>query len=235
VCPSIRKRTRPVRLNRVLYSFLLAVSCSLGLDLTRFRVARAVAVTQSLSLYSDARFLQGGGKPRTFVSLDPRYSLESDSRSDNRNLSWNLSADAWLFREDSFTHVLPTIQAGYSLEAYVGRGAAFLGPRVDVSCSPAYREEPFEDYYVQRTLDVQAEAHPGLTLGVGRIRDAWPLLKARRISDILVAEGVIDRGLSDDELLDLSQFISRAWRLFALHDRPARFYYDSLETRLART
>ena len=90
------------------------------------------------------------------------------------------------------------------------------------------------DSVLWRQFELRAGATPGFEFGVGRIRDAWPLLKAHRIADILASESVLTRGLTDDELLELSRFVSRAWRLFELHDRPARFYYDSLEFQLRR-
>ncbi len=228
--PRAANEARPDWWCRVLCMLLLALSCGLGLDLTRFRVARADVVRQSLSVGSEARF-QDADEQWPYLLFEPGYSLLLDSRSDTRNLNWTLDADAWLQRDRLFTDSRLTLATGYSLESYVRGGAVFVGPSAEVSVTPAYRVE-LDKSVQRRTLEIQAEAHPGLAFGVGRIRDAWPLLKARRISDILVAEGVIDRGMSDDELLDLSQFISRAWRLFALHDRPARFYYDSLETRL---
>ena len=73
-----------------------------------------------------------------------------------------------------------------------------------------------------------------LGVGYGRMRDAWPLYRAVRLTRILREEGVLDRELSDDELRDLGGFLSRAWKLFYAHDRAAKFYYDSLEQWLFR-
>ena len=68
-----------------------------------------------------------------------------------------------------------------------------------------------------------------LGVGYGRMRDAWPLYQAARLSRILKEEGVLVRELSDDDLRDLGGFLSRSWKLFYAHERAAKFYYDSLE------
>jgi hypothetical protein len=61
------------------------------------------------------------------------------------------------------------------------------------------------------------------------MRDAWPLLRATRILDILAEEGALEREPGDVALQDLAAFMSRSWQLFRAHERPAKFYYDSLE------
>ncbi len=68
-----------------------------------------------------------------------------------------------------------------------------------------------------------------LGVGYGRMRDAWPLYRAARLTRILKEEGVLVRELSDDDLGDLGGFLSRSWKLFYAHERAAKFYYDSLE------
>jgi hypothetical protein len=68
-----------------------------------------------------------------------------------------------------------------------------------------------------------------LGVGYGRMRDAWPLYRAVRLTRILEEEGVLVRELSDDDLRELGGFLSRSWKLFYAHERAAKFYYDSLE------
>jgi hypothetical protein len=69
-------------------------------------------------------------------------------------------------------------------------------------------------------------------LGWGRIRDAWPLLKASRIATLLEREGVLVRNPTDDELRSVAEFLSRSWKLSLAHQRSDRYYYDSLSVLL---
>lgn len=214
---------------------LLVATAAFGLDLTRFRTSDAECSRQDLSLNSGMDASVAGEPAGQYfnISLEPDYSYQFDSRSESRNLSCGTGTAG------HFLHQSRSNQAGLSARAYVGletflpRSEFFLGPSLDCSVEPMYQDQK-TDSVRWRQFELRAGAAPGFEFGVGRIRDAWPLLKAQRIADILAAESVLTRGLTDDELLELSRFVSRAWRLFKLHDRPARFYYDSLEFQLRR-
>jgi hypothetical protein len=81
----------------------------------------------------------------------------------------------------------------------------------------------------------EGQTSVGGKLGYGRIRDAWSLARAVRITEILRQEGVLAREPSDDELRRLAGFISRAWKLFGAHELGSGYYYDSLNIYLIKS
>jgi hypothetical protein len=222
-------------LRNSLLCLLAAATTAIGYDLTRFRVSGTEYSRQDLSLVSGMDASVAGEPAGQYfnISLAPGYSYQFDSRSESRNLFYGTGTAGYFWHQSRSNQAALSARAYVGLETFLPRSDFFLGPSFDCSVEPVYQDQT-TDSVLWRQFELRAGATPGFEFGIGRVRDAWPLLKAQRIAQILAAESVLTRGLTDDELLELSRFVSRAWRLFKLHDRPARFYYDSLEFQLRR-
>ncbi len=225
---------------------LLAVTTCAAIDLTTFRTdyAHHSLFDWNARLGASGRTTTDslGGEQAKYLSASGR--AEWTTRTESDDLVWSL---------------LVPLRAGYSAHAVTTQGDSFIsstGHRVSAVVEPeleALGYEPGTDLFIRAALDgglvlkrdrksngyrldiQKSSAHGEVGLGWGRIRDAWPLRKAVYIAQVLSEENILDRDLTDSELLDIAAFLSRSWKLFLAHQRPARFYYDSLSSLLART
>lgn len=67
-------------------------------------------------------------------------------------------------------------------------------------------------------------------IGFGRLRDGTASWRALEIERILLQEKVINEPLSHDAVLALAQAINRKWMYSLRHDRPAKYYYQEMES-----
>ncbi|UCG43083.1 MAG: hypothetical protein JSU73_00255 [candidate division WOR-3 bacterium] len=236
---------RPARTTSLLLAAFVACA---AIDLTTFRTdyAHHALLDWSLGGGADARSYDDSTKQESSQRLSLRGSADYRIRTLSDDVDWELDfpAGAEFRRKDRQVTTPDTafdlsdrtadveIAPGFQARFYQGGTDLFLtgGARGSTGWERHERRADIPALSSSRWLHLQGNAG----VGYGRVRDAWPLLKAVRVSDILQDEGVLDRALTPDELQDLAGFISRSWRLFLAHERPAKHYYDSLEHYLRR-
>jgi hypothetical protein len=225
---------------------LVAVAVAFGLDLTTFRQSYSRASRADWWLRSDLfAFDQTGREAGQSGTLLGRAGWRTSILSEQLDLDADASAYAGVGAQsggapDSLARSRHGLTAVLSLNStatchvYLPGSDAFVRAGLDAGVSfdvDDARDGPEWDKSRALGLDLY-DGQVGL--GYGRMRDAWPLYRAARLTRILKEEGVLVRELSDDDLRDLGGFLSRSWKLFYAHDRAAKFYYDSLEQWLTR-
>jgi hypothetical protein len=230
----------------IFITFFLIFSICPAIDLTQFRVPYATASIKgwTFDLNSGAqweRYIEGDYRSSWF-SIKPGYFWQTKTTSDNVDLSVEIPSFLECdYRDNTYSGIrvrsgdlsiksLPVI----SWSRYIKTSDFFFGAKLNGDLSingSTYNGDGQKWSY----LSLKGETNSQLGFGYGRFRDAWPLFKAIRITEVLDEEGMLKQKLSDDRLLELADFISRAWKLFYAHERPARFYYDSLEYYLLNT
>jgi hypothetical protein len=225
---------------------LIAVAATFGLDLTAFRQSYSRASRAAWYLSSDAGVSNRNDYlARQHAGLSAALYWRAAILSDNFDLDATVSAGAsgsgnsggvpdtlppdareWVAGAD--LHSIATCHAYlFGTDAFVRSGLEGWGS--------AHASDERIGSELERSRELDADLWDGeLGVGYGRMRDAWPLYRAARLTRILEEEGVLARELSDDDLRDLGGFLSRAWKLFYAHNRAAKFYYDSLEQWLMR-
>jgi hypothetical protein len=223
---------------------LAAAALAAGIELTSFRLPRLYYDYATFSLYANARVepdLSATGRVNR-LWLHPELTWQS--RLVSEPLDWEglitTELQGSVMDETSATQdwgqsdVELTCKPSARCDAYIGRGDWFgrFGLDGEVEASFESRREANTQH---QTFDAGVGTTAEAGVGYGRVRDAWPLLKAVRLTRWLEEESLLVRPLSDDEMTELAGFLARSWRLFAVHDRAARFYYDSLSFYLLKT
>jgi hypothetical protein len=124
-----------------------------------------------------------------------------------------------------------SLSAGGDLKEYLGEGPFFFG--VGGSVSHRYEEQIVERRRPEGALDSQDYARSFWVaaragLGVGRVRDVTPLIRAQRLSERLVALGRAP--LTANQVLDVASVLATEQGYRMVFDRPDRsFWRDTLE------
>ncbi|UCG43000.1 MAG: hypothetical protein JSU73_14285 [candidate division WOR-3 bacterium] len=234
---------RPARTTSLLLAAFVACA---AIDLTTFRTEYA---HHSLLSWS-ARLSASGALEFDSLEDVAQRGLSSsgwvkwEARTLSDNLDWFIEAPL----SASYGSGLTSVWNDTASEKSWQSGRLVLDPRLEV-----FGYQPGTDLFIHAGIDAgvdfrassrsngenyreeEYEAEGDIALGWGRVRDAWPLLKATYVERILTEEGVLSRDLTDEELLEVAAFLSRSWRLFLAHQRPHRHLYDSLATLLVRT
>lgn len=224
-----------------LLGLLVAAAAAFGLDLTTFRQSYSRASRADWTLESGLGTVdETGQRAQRYGSLNARAHWRTAILSEDLDLDVDVFADAMGGAQtgaapDTMPGPQHEISAGLILNPtatchyYLFGTDAFVRAGLDASGDIAMRDARAGTEWDKRRLLELDLRNAELGLGYGRMRDAWPLYKAARLARILKEDGVLVRGLSDDDLRDLGGFLSRSWKLFYAHDRAAKFYYDSLE------
>jgi hypothetical protein len=231
--------------------FLLAVvSLAAGIDLSSFRQSYARAIVSHAGLQFDwqnSRRQQAAiTEDRDELDLRPYASWASIMRSDEADLDISVETGLWLESQQELMRLpeyLPgrNINMGWDLtpeatwRSYLFGSDAFV--QAHGGLSGEFGTTALDDTSARhlRASTWHGGTHGAVAIGYGRMRDAEPLAKAVRITEILREEEVLEHDLSDDELRELAGFISRSWKISWTHDYFYRHYYDSLSSYLTRT
>jgi hypothetical protein len=223
---------------------LVTVASAVGLDLTSFRPSyqheRRLDWDVAFSaLLSDDRY-DTILNSRSELSLRPVVTFRDQILADD--LDWNAVIDlAPLVQVNSERDDESRGSYSLALRPELARSSYLFGSslfiRTDFAGKASWtegRESHVSGNVPWRQVSTTLSANGGakIGLGVGHVRDAWPLLKATRVVELLRSEGVLRSEPSDADLTQLAAFFSRSWRFAYAHDRAERFYYDSLTTRL---
>jgi hypothetical protein len=246
VCEIPRRNSDASR--RIIAHLLLLICVSASslqaIDLASFRPSSARITTSGFSLRASADAYSSDvadtSDRETRFEARPAWAWLTEQRSDNNEfrieqqagLYWLSSRGSYLAYRDSSEAVGIGEDLTVTWRRYVGRSDFLfeLSPAVNgaVIGRGATILRPIEYF-----LGGQASLTAGI--GYGRLRDAAPLMKAIRLTGILHDCAVLSRAPADSELVRLADVISRSWRLFEIHDRAAKFYYDSLEASLLQS
>lgn len=217
---------------------LLLVAVGSAIDLTTFRTSRA-RVTSSDLFFSGSSNLGSFQTAETagrwlYADIAPSWSWFSSTISDRQylRLDQNLGLGAGHDRitTGSESREYDYLQASETFSEdwnqYLGQTGFFAG--LSSMLYPWTHLELRPDTGLVR---VESGIYGDALLGVGygHMRDAWPLAKAIRLLGILRDNDLIADEPRQGGVQAVADFISRSWRLFYVHDRSARFYYDSLE------
>ncbi len=224
-----------------LFVLPVAAAASVGLDLTTFRqsYSRASRADWHASGTTYAERLDGSSVLRyggLGGGIDWRLAMLSD------NLDLDLDARALVtggaqdgvWQDTAFVggrKVVGTalIRPTGTCHVYLPGTDVFVLTGLDAAVDAGLAEKRYGELW-DRTQVLQLSLNDAQAgLGYGRMRDAWPLYRAVRLVRILEEEKVLTHQLSDAELRDLGELVSRSWKLFYAHERAAKFYYDSLE------
>jgi hypothetical protein len=233
---------------------VLAVACCLAIgaeiDLTTFRADSAYF--SQFIWGARANGSAGGSWADTARSQSSGYGLGADiawqMRAQGDGFDWQVGLPA----SAAFSRYGET-ETGDSVSSSRDRShvAASLSPQL-----AAFGYQPGSDLFIRAGFDgdLDVARQTGITDGLqeqttrwdvdiagsvgpgwGRMRDAWPLLKAAWIAQVLAEDGVITSPPTEDELREVARFVSRTWKLYLAHQRPAWHYYDSLANYLDRS
>lgn len=229
------------RSSESLFLLLGAAAVAFGLDLTTFRQSYSRAGRANWMLQSSLGTVdEFGRRAQQFGSLLAGADWRTAILSDGFDLDADMAAYAIGSAQNSDApDTLPEprhdVSAGLVLiptatcHYYPFGTDAFVRAGLDARGDIALRDVREGAERGRRRLLGLDLSNAELGVGYGRMRDAWPLYRAARLSRILKEEGVLVREMSDDDLRDLGGFLSRSWKLFYAHERAAKFYYDSLE------
>jgi hypothetical protein len=224
-----------------LFVLLGAAAAAFGLDLTTFRQSYSRASRANWTLQSSLGTVdEFGRRAQQYGSLLAGADWRTAILSDGFDFDADMAAYAVGGAQNSDApDTLPEprhdVSAGLALNPtatchyYLFGTDAFVRAGLDARGDIALRDVREGTERDKRRLLGLDLRNAELGVGYGRMRDAWPLYRAARLTRILKEEGVLVRELSDDDLRDLGGFLSRAWKLFYAHERAAKFYYDSLE------
>jgi len=223
---------------------LALVSVAGAVDLTSFRPSYARVTTSDfyVSASSDinSRSSPDSGWQWSEIGLAPGWSWFTQVKSDTVELTcseylgfrWRGSHYVRENAEDVFDYLELSEALELDWYQYIGRSDFLLGLTGDFFGGPSLLSD---SRHGRMSKGISGDAGLEVGAGYGHFRDAWPLAKAVRLTGILRDNGVLAHEPSSSELLEIADFISRSWKLFYIHDRTARFYYDSLETYLLKT
>jgi len=219
--------------------FILFSTCP-AIDLTQFRVPYATSSIKGWTFDMESgvqweRDIEAEYRFSGF-SIQPGYFWKTKTTSDNLDLSAEIPSFLECYYRDNTYSGIRVRSGDFSMKSlpsfswgrYIKTSDFFFGTKLNGNLSISGSTYP-GDGQTWSDFRLEGETYSQLGFGYGRFRDAWPLFKAIRITEVLDEEGMLKQKLSDDKLLELADFISRAWKLFYSHERPARFYYDSLE------
>ena len=229
-------------------TIVIVLSTCPAIDLTQFRVPYATASIKGLTF--DMGFgvnWEGNEEPKIrygSFSINPVHFWRTKTNSDTVDFSAGITSSMewfyWLW--DNYEPTSRKINnrlflwsnPSISWNRYLKSSDFFLGTKISGLVSI--------DGYIEQNGSIRSakwrvsgDGSSQFGFGYGRVRDAGSLLKAIDITDILDEEGMLKRKLSDEELLGLANFISRSWKLFYIHERATKFYYDSLDNYLLNT
>lgn len=220
-------------------SVLLLSAVGSAIDLTTFRTSYASVNASDVGLSGTSGFSSFQIAETAGHSFDaylrPYWSWFSRVNSDRQylHLDQNLGLDLDFYRrtKDGVPSAYNEFSADDWLSAvwdrYLGQTGLFIGLSSDLFPVANLKSRPDLGLF-EFTSNLYGNVQLGI--GYGHMRDAWPLAKAIRLLGILRDNDLIADEPRLGGVQAVADFISRSWRLFWVHDRSARFYYDSLET-----
>ncbi len=131
-------------------------------------------------------------------------------------------------RKNTYDDLRTTVDLSASHRQYVSRcWAVVLGARGYWGYSGAKREEIDSGDATATRQDRRVyETRSSAGLGLGRIRDVTPLIRAARLNERLAALG--HERLAEDDVVDVAQGISRRAMYQRVFSRPSRRYYEDV-------
>jgi hypothetical protein len=223
---------------------LVTVSSAVGLDLTSFRTSyqheRRLDWDVDFSALLSNDLYDTILNSRAELNFRPVVTFRDKILTDD--LDWNAVIDA-VPQVQLNSDLDDESRGSYSLalQPELARSSYLFGSdffvRTDFAGKASWtegRESHVSEHASWRQVSTVLNANGGAKVGpgFGRVRDAWPLLKAARVVELLRSESVLRSEPGDAALTELAAFFSRSWRFAYAHDRADKFYYDSLTARL---
>jgi hypothetical protein len=224
-----------------LVAVVVPVSVSRAIDLTVFQPSYAHVMAGDVGFDACGGFGASSDSSSSgsssSLALGPSATWLTKTSSDDRDflideglrLNWRRYRCSPADVGSGYDHLTAREDFTLDWKQYFGPSDFLVALTPAVGLTPVLEFSPEAGYRGSR---LSAEGSAVVKVGFGRFRDAWPLQKAVRLAGILQDNGVLDHEPRLGELLGLADYISRSWKLFYIHDRTAKFYYDSLDARL---